>query len=204
MLWKGIRILVLFSLLALMSGCYSGYHITKAPSDSKSVNRTYSVAGDKSPVLFVSGVNVKNSNATEGFDKRFLGKLNETGLFKEVVYGVYSRKPEPPYLDVKLNVEETSDPHSGGNAVKGFFTGFTFFLLAPALPLVADYSAEYTLEVVWPNTQRRQYSASCAGDAYGTIFQAREAFQKMPGEVTDACLISVINQMGADYFRSFR
>lgn len=159
---------------------------------------------EKSPTLFVSGVSVKGDNPAEGFDKRFLAKLNETGLFKEVVYGVYARRPNPPFIDAKLNVEETVDPHSVGNAFKGFFTGFTFFLLAPALPINLDYSTEYTLEVIWPNTQRRQYTANCAGDAYGTLFQAREVFAKMPGAVTDACLTSVINQMGADYVRMGR
>lgn len=198
---KRIISLLIISMSILFSGCYSGYKLTKTPTESKSISRSFSKVDDKSPVLFVSGVTVKGDNLAEGFDKRLLGKLNETGLFKEVIYGVYARKPSPPFLDARLDVEESADNHSTGNGVKGFFIGFTFFLLTPALPLTMDFSQDFSLEVTWPNGQRRNYTAACAGEAYGTLTQAAEAFKKMPGEVTDVCLNSVINQMSADYMR---
>lgn len=188
-----------FFIVLSLSGCYSGYKLTKGTGDYKKVNKAYNVDAETSYPVFISSINVRGNDVNQGFERRVVAKINDTGLFKEVIYGFYSRKPEPPYIDAKLDVSESMNDHAGSNAAKGFFIGASLWLLTPALPLNYDYTTEFDLDVVWPNNQRRSYKAECAGEAWGTLDQARNALAKLPGEVTEACLTSIANQMGADF-----
>lgn len=191
-----IDLLALAMILSL-TGCYSGYKMTKAPQMSEDV-AIHSNNGEKIP-LHVSSITVKDKNLAAGFEGRLLSRLNKTSIYKDVTYGVYSRRPEGRYIDASLSIDENSDGNTSGNAAKGFFIGFTFFTLTPVLPLTADFSSVYDLAVVWPNGVRKSYQAVCAAHAYGTLFQAQSAFTTASGEIADKCLNSLVNQMSADY-----
>jgi hypothetical protein len=194
------RAIFVVLLAACFSGCYSGYKLTKKPIEADSIHKSFNQVS-KLPV-YISSISVKNKNISSGFENRVVAKLTETGLYRDVIYGIYSRRPnDTTYIDVRLDISEMIDQHTGGNALKGFFVGATLFLLTPVLPLSYDMEGEYLLRVIWPNGQQREYKAVCAVDAYGTLYQLNQAANDGSGEATDKCLNSVINQMGADYIK---
>ena len=192
------------SLLAILSGCYASSKLLQIPDDSDSITR--SVENAKKPKLpaFVSSINVKRDNAganpSTDFERRFLGHLNQTNYFSDIVNGTASRRPEPPYVDLSLDIDEHVDNHSGNNAVKGFFTGATLLLLAPALPATYDFDTSFTLHARWLNNIQKTYKASCAASASGTFpyEEAKKEFNAAIGNCTEKCINSVLNQLTAD------
>lgn len=184
------------TLFLLLAGCYSGYSMTKTPPVSDQVNRNYNRSGQV-PV-YISSISVKNNSMSAGFENRLIAKMNETGLYGDVIYGIYARRPTTEFIDASLSITEVVEDHTASNATKGFFVGATLFLLTPALPLKYDIEDHFALHVVWPNGQQRDYTANCAAHAYGTLYQLQPAANTASGESVDRCLTSVVNQMGAD------
>lgn len=183
-----------------LSGCYSGQSITQKPSMADAVRQHQAPSAQRLPA-YISGITVKNNNLQAGFENRLIGRLSDTGLFSDVIYGNYGRRPTDDHVDLRLSVAEDVDTHTAGNAVKGFFIGATLYLLAPALPLTYDYQSDWTLNVTWPGNRQRSYMARCGASAYGTLFEEQAAANSVTGEAVDQCLNSLINQMAADYPR---
>ena len=196
--------IAVFFILMTLSGCYSASELTKIPLNSDAIVRINNANNKNNPTSFVSGVNVKSNgsgeNTSADFERRFLSHLQQTDFFSNVIYGIYSKRPETPYVDLSLNVNENWDLNTGGNIAKAFFTGFTFFLLAPILPATYDFDADYTLLARWPNGTQREYKSSCAASAYGTwpYISAVQKLKTSQGDATDKCLNSVINQLTSD------
>ena len=196
-----IRVIPLLAAAMLgLAGCYSGQSITQKPSMADAVRPRAAPNGQRWPA-YISGMTAKNSSLQAGFENRLIARLNDTGLFSDVIYGNYGRRPDADHVDVRLGVAESVDAHTAGNAAKGFFIGATLYLLAPALPLTYDYQSDWTLDVTWPGNRRRTYTARCGASAYGTLFEEQAAANSVTGEAVDQCLNSLINQMAADYPR---
>jgi hypothetical protein len=197
------RISALFFLAALSTGCYSVSHLTRVPQTSDAIARVAPGNGHKLPA-FVSSISVtKNqgsANTSKAFDRRFLAHLQQADYFSDVVYSIYAKRPEPPFVDLKLRVDEHEDLNMGANMTKAFFTGFTLFLLAPVLPNSYDFDTTFALSATWPNGTQREYRASCAANAYGTYpyHPTAQKFIAAKGEATEKCLDSVINQLTSD------
>lgn len=192
--------------IVALSGCYSASHLIQAPQGSDTITVNNNASRTKLP-SFVSSINVKTNdagaNTSADFERRFLGHLQQANYFSDVMYGVYSKRPEPPYADISLNVNEDVDTNSGANIVKGVFTGLTLFLLAPVLPATFDYSTDFALSAKWPDGTQRDYKASCTASAYGTwpYMGAAEKFKISQNDCTEKCLNSVINQLTSDKAR---
>lgn len=198
------RLVVILSFLALLSGCYASSKLIQIPDNPDSIAK--SVENDKKSKLpaFVSSINVKrnsgSANPSTEFERRFLGHLNQTNYFSDVVNGTVSRKPEPPYIDVNLDVNEHMDNNSVSNGIKGFFTGATFLLLAPVLPAEYGFDTSFTLHARWATGIEKAYKASCAASASGTFpyQEAKKEFNAAIGNCTERCLNSVLNQLTSD------
>lgn len=193
----------IFLVTFALNGCYSYSSITKSPEFSENIS--VSPKENKSDKIgYVSNINVKFNNGvantSDGFVKRVVGKLNQSNYFKDVNYGLYMKKPDTPYYDLNFTIEENQDLNMGGNLTKAFFTGFTLFILAPALPNSYDYYTDHYLQATRPDGTKREYKSSCAGSATGTFPYAGlvSEYAKVSSEATEKCLTSVINQLTAD------
>ncbi|SNB46293.1 hypothetical protein [Geobacter sp. DSM 9736] len=197
------KIIGIFLVTIALNGCYSYSSMTKSPE--KCDNLIVSTTGSSSDKIgYVSNINVKlNSgyaNTNDGFVKRVMTKLQQSNYFKDVSYGLYTKKPESSYIDLNFNIDEIHDMNMGGNLTKAFFTGFTLFVLAPALPNTYDFYTDHYMQATWPNGTKREYRASCAGSASGTFpyIGLVQEYNKITGDATEKCMTSVINQFVAD------
>lgn len=190
-------------ILMTLAGCYAGSSLKNIPENSDTIIRVNDANKSKLPG-FISSINVKNNdagaNVNEGFERRVLGHLQQSNYFTDVIYGIYSKRPEPPYIDLRLDVDENVDLNNGANMAKAFFTGFTMFLLAPALPITFDFDSNFNLTAMLSNGAHREYKASCGASGYGTFPYASASveFKKSMGIAIEKCLNSVINQLTAD------
>ena len=197
------RITTILLIFISLNGCYSRSTLTKIPNNSDEII-TFNDTNKSNIPGFVSSINAKNddtaANISPGFENRFLNHLQKTNYFSDVIYGIYSKTPTPPYIDLRLDINENLDVHMGANVTKAFFTGFTLFILAPVLPNTYDYEVSYTLFAKWPNGIRREYKAFCAASAYGTFpyVSTAKKFQSSVDEATEKCINSVVNQLTSD------
>ena len=203
---KGTMITKIIGILIVtiaLNGCYSYSSMTKIPEFSDNV--VVSSKDSKSDKIgYVSNINVKLNNGvantSDGFVKRVIGKLQQSNYLEDVTYGLYVKKPDTPFYDLSFTIEENRDMNMGGNLTKAFFTGLTLFVLAPALPNTYDFYTDHYLQATWPDGTKREYKASCTGSASGTFPYTGlvNEYNKMTGDATERCLISVINQFTAD------
>ncbi len=197
-----VRITLIISILTMLSGCYSFSSLKNTPQHSNEITRVLNNQAKLSS--FVSSVNLKSdgvtSNVSAGFERRFLGHLQQTNYFSDVIYGIHSKRPEIPYVDLSLNINENIDTNDFGNLVKTFFIGASLYMLVPALPYSNDYNADMTILARWANGNERQYKSACAASSYAT-YPYRSLvveFQKGKNQALEKCLNSVINQLTLD------
>lgn len=88
-----------------------------------------------------------SGNMTEGFAQA----IKETGFAKEVAYPLRSDENVNLAVDTQFTIKP--DLHSGANFAKGFFVGFTLFLIEPIVWFDQDYILEGSA-VVTRNGQR--------------------------------------------------
>lgn len=139
-------------------------------------------------------------NPPAALERRVLNQVQETRLFSSSVpLGGAARSPEGKAVAARLTIEETVDPRSGETAFKGFIIGASMFLLSPAIELAYDYAAHATLELErWDGTVKR-YEARSAGTARYNLFGATPIMvDELKGQVTEACLTSLIDQLVHD------
>jgi hypothetical protein len=73
------------------------------------------------------------------------------------------------------------------------------FVLAPFTSLNYDYGTEMSLEMERWDGQIKQYSATSNGSAHYNLFGANpEVIEQLKGQVTEACLSSLLNQVIQD------
>lgn len=198
-----LKFLCVLLATSALAGCYSFSSLTKIPEMSENITQVQSDAkSDK--IVYVSSINVKlndgPANTSEGFTQKVITNLQKTNNFKEVTFGTYAKKPDVPFYDLTFNIEENRDAHSGSNLTKAFFTGLTFFVLAPVLPNEYDFSTNHYLLAQRPDGTKKEYKASCAGSATGTFPYVGlvSEYNKVAGAATEKCLASVINQFSSD------
>src|SRR5438034_5694434 len=70
------------------------------------------------------------------------------------------------------------------------------FALAPFISLNHDYGTELSLEMERWDGQIKQYTATSNGSAHYNLFGANpEVIEQLKGQVTEACLSSLLNQV---------
>jgi hypothetical protein len=193
------RIIAVFSLATLLTGCYSVSQLNRVPQNADALDHVANTNEHKLPA-FVTSIVAKNATINPSFEHKIISYLRRTDGFSDVIYSFNEKRPQPPYVELSFLCDTHWDLNEGSNMGKGFLTGFTFFLLAPVLPVSYDFDTSINLSATWPNGARREYKAFCAVSAYGTFPYATtlKKFNESAGEASEKCLISVINQLTSD------
>ncbi|TKB75922.1 MAG: hypothetical protein E8D46_00805 [Nitrospira sp.] len=196
-MYSKITRLVLLCAITTLCGCYSFSSIGKVPSESEKIV----VSKSSNLAAYVSGINVRAEksevNTAEGFERRVVSHLHQSGYFSDVILGIYQKRPESPYVDLTFNINEKEYPHLGLNVLKGVFIGLTLYLLTPVLPMNYDFETDFSLIAKWTaDGAQREYTAFCSASAYGTLGSNFEVeAHKAKLDSTERCLNSVINQL---------
>lgn len=198
-----IPTLLLLCLLTL-NGCYSGYYLTTAETDSGTV-RAYPKTQDiqKFPVYVASVIDDQADETEDQAGTTYaLGRsLGKTGLYP----AVHVVPPQGDFIEANLAIRPiTNEDEQAANTAKMVFTGSSLFLFAAALPQTNHFDADYTLHVNWPNHGERRYRAHCGAYSYATIDKYRDVQRSAKDLIQTACLNSLVNQMSEDYPRMMK
>lgn len=99
---------------------------------------------------------------------------------------------------MNIKISELQDFDRLGNGIKGFFVGASLFILSPALPFDYGREMQMTLTVRKPNGVTKEYKADSKGTTYYTMSHTHTALTKVIGDVTEKCIISIMNQLITD------
>jgi hypothetical protein len=100
---------------------------------------------------------------------------------------------------VRLSIDNLVEPHAGQAAWRGFLVSASMFTLAPFISLNYDYGAQMSLDMERWDGQTKQYIATSNGSAHYNLFGASpEIIEQLKGQVTEACLSSLLNQVIRD------
>ena len=189
-------------MMLLMTGCYSHIGMTKIPPNSNNIiPRARSMLLPAAYLISIQVIrNGTPSNVNPAFERRFIGRLQEAGVFSDVISTVgRGRKLEGPHFDLVLHISETDHPHTLSNAIKEIFIGLSIYLLTPVLPLHYEYEEEMTLTVRLPNLTKKEYKAVARGSIYATWDRlGGVAYCKLTGKTVERCIISIVNQLVND------
>jgi hypothetical protein len=102
-------------------------------------------------------------------------------------------------VTVRLSIDNLVEPHAGQAALRGFLVSASMFTLAPFISLNYDYGSQMSLEMERWDGQTKQYTATSTGSAHYNLFGASpEIIEQLKGQVTEACLSSLLNQVIQD------
>lgn len=183
-------------------GCSHWIDVTPPPSDGTSPLRL--VTKDERVPLIVEGLHVIQNGAPQSpsanLERRLLTSIQETRLFSTVVpLGSDSSSLGEKIVTARLTIDELIDPRPGASTWKGFLVGASMFLLAPIIALDYGYSAQAVLEVERWDGEIRRYHAKSSGIAHYHLFGATPLlFDELIGQVTEACLQSLMHQLIQD------
>lgn len=133
-------------------------------------------------------------------ERQVLGAIEATRLFSQHYQSGYAQPAaDRARVTVRLSIDNRVEPHAGQAAWRGFVIGASMFVLAPFISLNYDYGTEMSLEMERWDGQIKQYSATSNGSAHYNLFGANpEVIEQLKGQVTEACLSSLLNQVIQD------
>jgi len=190
--------------IALLAGdCSHWIELTDQPTPLLPSQTT--VASDLRVPLLLETVPITQNGAPLGvsptLERQVLGAFEATQLFSQYFQSGHAQPaPSQAYVTLRLSMNNRVGPHSGETACRGFVIGASMFLLAPVISLDYDYGAEMALEVERWDGQVKQYTASSSGSAHYSLFGASpHVIKELTGQVTDACLASLLEQFVRDH-----
>ena len=133
-------------------------------------------------------------------ERQVLGAIEATRLFSQHYQSGYTQPAtNQARVTVRLSIDNLVEPHAGQAAWRGFLVGASMFTLAPFISLNYDYGAQMSLEMERWDGQIKQYTATSNGSAHYNLFGANpEVIEQLKGQVTEACLSSLLNQVIQD------
>jgi hypothetical protein len=140
----------------------------------------------------------QETNASVEFQKRLLRHIKGTGVFNSVAEEMPAAKPDR-WVNFALKSNEAQDTNQGSNMVKGFFIGFTFWLLPPVLPLSYDFESDMTLHATRWDGKSRSYHAKGGGNAkYHYFANPAAAGSELRAQITNNNINSLMSQLVQD------
>lgn len=197
--------MLLGGLLVLSAGLASGcaHWITMAmPSDTPLAGATVS-SGARVPFLLETAHVTQNGSPippSAPLERQVLGAIEATRLFSHHYQSGYAPLAEDlAHVTGRLSIDTVAESHAGQAAWRGLAIGASLFALAPFLSLNYDYGTRMTIELERWDGHSKQYSATANGTAHYNLFGASpDVIERLKGQVTDACLASLLNQVVQD------
>lgn len=133
-------------------------------------------------------------------ERQVLGAIEATRLFSQHFQSGHTQPASgQPRVTVRLSIDSLVEPHAGQAAWRGFIIGASMFTLAPFILLHYDYASDMSLEMERWDGQIKRYHATSNGSAHYNLFGANpEVIEQLKGQVTEACLSSLLNQVIQD------
>lgn len=133
-------------------------------------------------------------------ERQVLGAIEATRLFSQHYQSGYTQPAtDQARVTVRLSINNLVEPHAGQAAWRGFLVGASMFTLSPFISLNYDYGTQMSLEMERWDGQTKQYTAISNGSARYNLFGANpQVIEQLKGQVTEACLSSLLNQVIQD------
>ena len=193
---------VLALTLSLGTACSHSIELTAPADTAPSANAT--VATDARVPLLLETIRVTHNGSSIAppaiLERQVLGAIEATRLFSQHYQSGYTQPAaNQAHVTVRLSIDNLVEPHAGQAAWRGFLVSASMFTLAPFISLNYDYGAQMSLEMERWDGQTKQYTATSNGSAHYKLFGASpEIIEQLKGQVTEACLSSLLNQVIQD------
>jgi hypothetical protein len=197
---------VLAMTLGLGTGCSHWIELAGPTDAAPPISAT--VATDARVPLLLETIRVTLNGSSIApptiLERQVLGAIEATRLFSQLYQSGYTQPAaDQARVTVRLSIDNLVEPHAGQAAWRGFVVGASMFALAPFISLNYDYGAEMSLEMERWDGQIKRYIATSNGSAHYNLFGASpDVIEQLKGEVTEACLSSLLNQViqDSDFF----
>jgi hypothetical protein len=193
---------VLAITVGLGTGC-SHWIEMAAPTDTAPLINT-TVATDARVPLLLETIQVTQNSASiappAALERQVFGAIEATHLFSQHYQSGYAQPAaNQAHVTMRLSIQNVVDSHAGQAAWRGFLVGASMFTLSPFISLNYDYGAQMSLEMERWDGQIKQYNATSNGSAHYNLFGANpEVIEQLKGQVTEACLSSLLDQVIQD------
>lgn len=193
---------VLAITLGLGTGC-SHWIELEAPADT-APSASATVATDARVPLLLETIRVTHNGSSIAppaiLERQVLSAIEATRLFSQHYQSGHAQPAtSQARVTVRLSIDNLVEPHAGQAAWRGLLVGASMFTLAPFIPLNYDYGAQMSLEMERWDGQTKHYSATSNGSAHYYLFGANpEVIEQLKGQVTEACLSSLLDQVIQD------
>jgi hypothetical protein len=188
--------------LGLGTGCSHQIELTHPTDATLLANAT--VATDARMPLLLETVRVTHNGSAIAppamLERQVFGAIEATRLFSQHYQAGYTQPPaNQAHVIVRLSIDNLVEPHAGQAAWRGLLVGASMFTLAPFISLNYDYGTHMSLEMERWDGKIKHYSATSNGSAHYKLFGANpEVIEQLKGQVTEACLSSLLNQVIQD------
>ncbi len=190
---------VLAMALVLGTGCSHWIELAIPTNVTPPISAT--VATDARVPLLLETLHVTENGAAIAppatLERQVLGAIESTRLFSQHYQSGYSQPPaNQARVTVRLSINNLVEPHPGQTFWRDFVLVASMFTLAPFISLDYDYGTVMSLEIERWDGQIKQYTATSNGSAHYKLFGATpDAIDELKGQVTEACLSSLLNQV---------
>jgi hypothetical protein len=193
---------VLALTLGLGTGCSHWIELTAPTDTAPPANAT--VATDARVPLLLETIRVTHNGSSIAppaiLERQVLGAIEATRLFSQHYQSGHAQPAaNQARVTVRLSINNLIEPHAGQAAWRGLLVSASMFTLAPFISLNYDYGAQMSLEMERWDGQIKHYTATSNGSAHYKLFGANpEVIEQLKGQVTEACLSSLLNQVIQD------
>jgi hypothetical protein len=193
---------VLAMALGLGTGCSHWIELAAPTDAAPPTNAT--VATDARMPLLLETIQVTHNGSSIAppaiLERQVLGAIEATRLFSQHYQSGYTQPAaDQARVTVRLSIDNLVEPHAGQAAWRGFVIGASMFALAPFISLNYDYDTQMALELERWDGQIKRYTATSNGSAHYNLFGASpDVIEQLKGQVTEACLSSLLNQVIQD------
>jgi hypothetical protein len=184
------------------TGCSHWIELS-VPTDTAPPARA-TVATDARMPLLLETVRVTHNGSAIAppamLERQVFGAIEATRLFSQHYQAGYAQPPaNQAHVTVRLSIDNLVEPHAGQAAWRGLLVGASMFTLAPFISLNYDYGTQMSLEMERWDGKIKHYTATANGSAHYKLFGANpEVIEQLKGQVTEACLSSLLNQVIQD------
>ena len=193
---------VLAMTLGLGTGCSHWIELA-VPTDA-APPASATVATDARVPLLLETIRVTHNGSSIAppaiLERQVLGAIEATRLFSQHYQSGYTQPAaDQARVTVRLSIDNLVEPHAGQAAWRGLVIGASMFTLAPFISLNYDYGTAMSLEMERWDGQIKHYTAISNGSAHYHLFGANpDVIEQLKGQVTEACLSSLLNQVIQD------